>query len=332
VGQRFIIEDRCHVQAAITHENLQIFPVASAHYPDTAGFLSLEAGLTSGAVIITEVGAAGPGTTVSDNARVNGLAVINKSTKALILLGGEIVRGGKQDRVVGEDVLVAAGASIPLDVFCVESGRWAYRSRHFARSGDYMAKPSVRARAAFDKDQSAVWHEVQRARESVAARISSPALFQAVSSTTSYGEVFDNQDVVKELDKTAGWDRFRDAVLYAFRDQRACGCILAIAGHPAWAEVFASADLFAPYMAKLVNSFVAESLTSAKAGASVLEEEAEAFLHDWQAPSERLRREPGLFEYVESESSGWNGSQLRSLLPGCSCGLHAVKEARLDKD
>jgi len=326
---RSIIADECQVEAAIAHENLQIFAVVAAHYPDTTGFLTLEAGLTSGAVVITEVGAGGPGSNVADAARVNGLAVVNKSSKSLLLLGGEVVRGGKQDRVIAEDVLIAAGTSAPLEVFCVESGRWAYRSRQFAKSGDYMAKPSVRGRAAFDKDQSAVWHEVGRARESVAACISSPALLQAVSSTTSYAEVFDNEDVVKELDKVAGWDRFRDAALRTLRDRRACGSVVAIAGRFAWAEVFASADLFSSYMTKLVNSFTAESLTSGKASGSVSPDQADAFLRDWHSTSERIRREPDLFEYLEAEAATWHGYELRSLLPGYSGGLHTVKQARL---
>jgi hypothetical protein len=327
VGCPSIIQDRCHLKPAIALDNLQIFPVVNVPYPNLGDFLTLEAALASDEVVITEIGGSGPGSSVQDCARVNGLSVVNKSEKVLILLGGEVIRGGKQDRVVAEDLLVAAGASVPLDVFCVESGRWSYRSRHFARSGDYMAKPSVRARAAFDKDQAAVWDEVAHARESIACRISSPALFQAVASTTSYAEVFDNEDVIKELEKAEGWDQFREDVVRRLIEERACGTVVAIAGRPAWAEVFASADLFSTYMARLVNSFTAESLTSRKDAKLASLDQAEAFLRNWQSCSERTRRNPSLYEYVEAKAAQWDGYQLRSMLPAYSGDLHAVKHA-----
>jgi len=43
-----------------------------------------------------------------DRAEVNRLVLINNSKHPLLLLAGEIVTGGKQDRVIGKDRIVPA--------------------------------------------------------------------------------------------------------------------------------------------------------------------------------------------------------------------------------
>jgi hypothetical protein len=52
------------------------------------------------------------------------------------LLAGEIVTGGKQDRIIGKDRLVPAESDpVDLSVFCVEPGRWVERSSKFNAPG-----------------------------------------------------------------------------------------------------------------------------------------------------------------------------------------------------
>ncbi len=99
-----------HVLQPITHGNLTIFPVTAAGVHDTADFITLDEGIKSGQVVITE---AGRGNTLvrrrqsvptdRDSAEVNRLVLVNNSDRPLILLAGEIVTGGKQDRVIGKD-------------------------------------------------------------------------------------------------------------------------------------------------------------------------------------------------------------------------------------
>ena len=90
--------------------------------------------------------------------------LVNNSKRPLLLLAGEIVTGGKQDRVIGKDRIVPAESDpVDLSVFCVEPGRWVATSEHFGASGAMygaarwmakapapmamMAQPSVRAKA-----------------------------------------------------------------------------------------------------------------------------------------------------------------------------------------
>ena len=79
-----------------------------------------------------------------DGAQVNALTLVNNSKRPLILLAGEIVTGGKQDRIIGKDRLVSAESDpIDLSVFCVEPGRWVGASGNFQKTPG-MVQPSVR--------------------------------------------------------------------------------------------------------------------------------------------------------------------------------------------
>src|SRR5271163_1342216 len=125
-----------HLLEPITYENISIFPVASSSGYDTSYFLTLDEGLSSGEVLIREQGADGMARSREGDPRiipeyrsgpaVNQLVLVNRSKRPLLLLAGELVSGGKQDRIIGKDRIVPVGAPpLPLDVFCVEHGRWS---------------------------------------------------------------------------------------------------------------------------------------------------------------------------------------------------------------
>src|SRR6267378_3346624 len=205
----------------IRHGNLTVFPVlASKSYP-TGEFLTLDEGLRSGEVVVTEYGNVRglirrhpPGISPAiqrEGAEVNRLVLVNNSRRPLLLLAGEIVAGGKQDRVIGKDRIVPAESDpVDLSVFCVEPGRWVATSEQFGMSGTtngngsgggigggvyhgIMAQPSVRSKAMGDKDQNQVWAEVrkqQQAMETVEVAASA-----APVPTTSYARVMENRDV-----------------------------------------------------------------------------------------------------------------------------------------
>ncbi|MCI0402907.1 MAG: hypothetical protein L0212_05215, partial [Acidobacteria bacterium] len=95
---------RWEVHQPIVHGNLALFPVTADALHDSSGYLTLEEGLRSGEVEVAELGAAmirrRPGTPPPDRAQVNTLVLVNNSKRPLVLLAGEIVTGGKQDRVI----------------------------------------------------------------------------------------------------------------------------------------------------------------------------------------------------------------------------------------
>ena len=130
------------ILAPIRQGNLSVFPVVAAHSFDTREFLTLDEGLRSGEVIVTESGSVQPlmrrRRTPHQNsgAQVNQLVLVNNSKRPLILLAGEIVTGGKQDRVIGKDRIIPAESDpVDLGVFCVEPGRWVGSSDRFGVGG-----------------------------------------------------------------------------------------------------------------------------------------------------------------------------------------------------
>src|SRR5205814_102830 len=89
---------------------------------------------------------------------VNHVRVKNLSAKPLLLLAGETILGGQQDRILGKDSIVPAHEELSLEVYCVEHGRWS-GARDFTRTGG-IADPQVRGKARFMSNQSEVWKEV----------------------------------------------------------------------------------------------------------------------------------------------------------------------------
>src|SRR5258707_1891058 len=209
----------------VVYENIAIFPVVSGSSQDTSSFLTLEEGLARGEVIVSERGTVrmvrnrdGVHTIrdYSASASVNQLVLINRSKRPLLLLAGELVSGGKQDRIIGKDRIVPVGAEpLPLDVFCVEHGRWTGSSSKFTASKT-IVHPSVREQAVEQK-QDEVWAavaggttasvtvsaEAAAAPLPVAPRISSDALTQAITveaPTQSYRQSYEARRVGGSVD------------------------------------------------------------------------------------------------------------------------------------
>src|SRR5256884_785072 len=153
----------------VTYENISVFPVVAPYGQDAGAFLTLEEGLATGEVLIRERGSEEmvrgrdgrpvliPQTT---GASVNQLVLVNRSKRPLLLVAGELVSGGKQDRIIGKDRIVQVGAEpLPLDVFCVEHGRWSSGANF--TDAKTIVHPSVREQATFKKDQGQVWSAVR---------------------------------------------------------------------------------------------------------------------------------------------------------------------------
>src|SRR6476661_4387814 len=167
------------ILAPITHGDLTIFPVVSARSHDTSDFITLDEGVRSGEVVVTEVGNLHSTmrrrppyqTRPYQGAEVNRLVLVNNSKHPLILLAGEVVTGGKQDRVVGKDRIVPAESDpVDLSVFCVEHGRWVESSAKFDTHASVMAQPSVRRSVMADKQQQEVWNRVSESKSAMAAK------------------------------------------------------------------------------------------------------------------------------------------------------------------
>ena len=325
------------VLAPITHGNLTIFPVVSDRRHDTRMFITLDEGLRSGEVVVSEAGQVQglvrrrPLPPRHDGAQVNRLVLVNNSDKPLLLLAGEIVTGGKQDRVVGKDRIVPGNSDpVDLSVFCVEPGRWTGTSAQFGGnfSGNgksayvtQMAQPSVRAGAMADKNQQKVWSEVNRSVADMAAAVPAP-----VGGTTSYARVMGNDEVQKKVDAVAApMERSYESVIKQLRNQNAVGVVVAIDGEIVWADIFASTPLLEKYWPKLVRSYATESITRRGRKGSADIKTAQAFLDDFSGNRQVVETEPGIFRHTEIVGSGFHAFELASLLPKTGFAVHISK-------
>jgi ARG/rhodanese/phosphatase superfamily protein len=342
----------------IRHGNLTVFPVVAAKSYPTGEFLTLDEGLRSGEVVVTEAGNVQglirrntmPAIR-HDGAQVNRLVLVNNSKRPLLLLAGEIVTGGKQDRVIGKDRIVAPESDpVDLSVFCVEPGRWVATSQNFGASEAMyggavggpahgaapppmamMAQPSVRARAMADKDQSQVWAEVrkqQQALETVEVQAAAPSAAADIANTSSYAKVNENSEVRKQVDAVAiPIEQNYQSLIRQLRDRNAVGVVVAVNGRLIWADIFASTDLLEKYWPKLVRSYASEAVVTRAKDVEVTLGRAQAFLGDMEGRREMIESEPGIYRHTEVTGDGFKAFSLTSLLPKTGFDVHVAKMA-----
>jgi hypothetical protein len=321
----------------ITYENLTIFPVVSPDDASTSEFATLDEALASGDALVTEQGASmrrmRDGSVAPYSAtgpQVNQLALINRGKRPLILLAGEVVSGGKQDRVIGKDRIVPVGAQpLPLDVFCVEHGRWTPGAEQFS-AARLMVHPSVREKAAVEQDQTQVWAAVRgdtppvgessRVVEQEAAVgpvISSGTLALALESagTQSYQKIYKSSPIggstetfAQEIER-----RFKRET-GALKGEHVVGVVVAFGPEVAWSDIFASSELFDSYWPKLLRSYVVEAMTRPGIRRLASLDDARDFLRPATGHIEE-ESEPGIYRWRKQSEGRLAEIQLDALAP-----------------
>ena len=230
----------------IRYRQLTVIPVARTE-PGRKGtdYLTLAAGLESKQVAVAETGS------------VNMVQVRNGSGRPLLLLAGEIILGGQQDRVIAQGVIVAPRETAMVAVYCVEHGRWSGENLFRAAGG--MAEAGVRAAAEFDSSQQGVWDRV--------------ALKSMKLGATPATGTYRNLAVGEEGRRAA--EPFRAHLRAALEKlperDRLVGLVAAINGRISSVELFADPALFARYRDALLDSYfisaadVPETADAAKA-------------------------------------------------------------------
>ena len=316
----------------VTYENISVFPVVSSYNQDTSSFLTLEEGLATGEVAVHEQGSetmvrGRDGRPVylphPTSGSVNQLVLINRSRRPLLLLTGELVSGGKQDRVIGKDRIVPAGGPpLPLDVFCVEHGRWT-GSAQFA-AANTIVHPSVRESAAVDQVQTKVWESVRNGTNmkapaaAPAARIAQPNIQGAIAGngrTEAYEKIYESRavgvsidDFVNEVER-----RFASATS-GLKGEKVVGVVVAYGSDVAWSDIFASGDLFDHYWRKLLRSYAVEAMTRPSYRMAASHDNANEFLRRLNG-RETQETEPGVYRWREIKEGQLAQIELDALQP-----------------
>src|SRR5437588_4911280 len=338
----------------ISHGDLTIFPVVSTKVHDTSQFITLDEGIRSGEVVVTEVGNLHSSMRRRPapvrpyvGAEVNRLVLVNNAKHPLILLAGEVVTGGKQDRVVGKDRIVPAESDpVDLAVFCIEHGRWIETSTKFDTHASVMLQPSVRMKAMADQDQQKVWDEVGKSRTAMADKATAAAppvsggsgggvgagtysvQMNELNSTTSYAKARELGVVKQQVDSIVQpMQKSYESVIKQLRNQNAVGVVVAVKGRIVWADMFASGALLDKYWPKLLDSYATEAMTASGCRAEVSVKDAQAFLDNWQARHEVVDSEPGLYRQRELIGDKFKAFQLTSLLAKAPFDVHLSKMA-----
>lgn len=213
--------------------NLAVIPLHTRKAPPYDDYTVLEEAQAAKKVTVSEVG----------DGSVPELSVRNRDARPLYLLGGEVVLGGKQDRMLQSDVALDPGERRHVPVVCVEQGRWTGQDLTF-QPGLAVAHPDLR-RAAFFSEQGAVWGEV--ARKSEVSGVSSP--------TGTYRRVLQDAKLRERI------GQYLDELQAKLpRDERMAGLAVAINGELEVVDVFDSPKLYGKLERKLLASYVLAAL------------------------------------------------------------------------
>ncbi len=170
--------------------NLVVFPVTSRSQVDVGPLIALDDALAAKTAEVRELGKGGS---------VNTLVIENKGKVPIFVLAGTIVKGGNQDRQIGQDFIIEPKQTSPVDAFCVEHGRWngnrdgRATAGHFGTS-EVLATSKVRAAGQYQKNQGEVWSKVSEANS---------ANHQAPASSTFLASV-DDAALTKQRTELAG--------------------------------------------------------------------------------------------------------------------------------
>ena len=237
------------IGAPVSVGNLVVFPIYARDNPKFANAIGLAQALESGKARVREIGA-GDG---EDQAQVGALVIENLGDEPIVVLAGTVVQGGKQDRQIAQDFVLAAKDTADVEAFCVEQGRWSAEREGkntggtFAASG-MLAPTKVRTAGQYEGDQGKVWGEVAKTNERSKKKTASGTLMAT----------YDAKDVVakrralaKKVEAQLDGAPSPDAVM---------GIAYAIDGQIRGVRWFGSRNLFVAHRRQLLETAAVEAI------------------------------------------------------------------------
>ncbi len=210
------------------HKNVAIIPIKT---PINYKFdiLTLKKGFELGLAEVKEC----------EHSTVNTLIVKNNSVTPLLLVDGEEIVGGDQNRIVSSTILIAPQSEMKIPVNCTEQGRWRYE-KEFIHS-DYMANSRTRfakahSRYTHENRQSAVWRSI--------GELEKKRKFH--SATSAMTESYDN--LKEELDVS----KFKIA-------SGQTGVLIIIDGKIKGFEIFFNSQIYSEYHEKILKSYLIDT-------------------------------------------------------------------------
>jgi hypothetical protein len=237
-----------------SYRNLQIFLVRGDAQLEQRQYSTLSEALARRIVVVKETG------------NVQELSIENLSSKTTVFLNaGDIVKGGRQDRTVRDDLILPPDSGkVALASFCVEHGRWTKRGAEdaavFGLNDKVLSSRKMKMAARYGANQSDVWSgvtEQQLALNSNVARLSGKNVeTRSAASSSSLQLTLENKDLEDVK-------RQYLAKLSPMLDGKTdvIGFVYVINGEINSAEVYNNKALFRALWPKLVDAAVTEAIT-----------------------------------------------------------------------
>ncbi|MBK8428397.1 MAG: hypothetical protein IPL27_21635, partial [Lewinellaceae bacterium] len=180
----------------------------------------------------------------------------NKSQDTIFILSGDVVTGGKQDRVIAQDQIVMPGTVRNMDVFCVEQGRWS--------SNDTLAAPAKQKLYAFSGYYSVASPKV---RQAVQRTGSQQEVWAAVASVTKANGATSATSTYAALETANEQKNKRDAYLRFFEgkldiEPQVVGMVAVCGDQILGVDIFGNSDLFRREYTSLLHGYVTEAATA----------------------------------------------------------------------
>jgi hypothetical protein len=179
-------------------------------------------------------------------------------------MGGEILTGCRQDRLIGRDVLLRPRArDVVVPVYCVEQGRWTYESETFY-SKENLGTPSLRAEGqkASDAAQTEIWDRVSTMCERSGAG----------SSSSHFQAAFESEEAGREI---AEYEKQMERIPALYPD--AIGVVIGVGAAITSVDIFANPSVFRELWPKLLKSSALAAVCR-KASGSISQADAVRFL------------------------------------------------------
>jgi hypothetical protein len=252
-----------------THKNLTFYLVHGTDSLKGKTPLTLEEAMDRNLVVVHETG------------EVDELSIENVSrSDEVFVQAGDIVKGGQQDRMLAVDLIVPARSGrIPMDSFCVESGRWTARGNEsrneFNSSAEYAPSKDLKVAARLSKSQGEVWDKVAESQDKLSAATNSNTASSVSSSSLPL--TLENHRVRSDA---GDYSKFLSDIVDHKSD--VIGIVMVINGKINSADIYGSSALFIKLWPKLLKAAsieaVAESSENGSSKSKVSMEEVSSFL------------------------------------------------------
>jgi hypothetical protein len=272
------------LRGPISCRNLQVFLITADDRLTDVQIKTLDESMKEKTTVVQETGS------------VNQLSIQNKGKKTYVFAqAGDIVKGGRQDRTLGSDLLVKpASGKLPVDAFCVEHGRWSQRGAEsaaaFSGSSKSLSSKELKYAAKVEKSQGKVWDNVEKAQKKLSDNVykskekkeDNPIPQPVARQTTKAVEnVADNSPTVNDTRSATSLqlslenkqlEALAKEYIAALKDvpekeEHCVGFAYAVNGVMSGAEIYANHPLFLKLWDKLLESAVHEAISEEKDGA-----------------------------------------------------------------